>query len=261
MSQADQSNAVEQIDVVSIEPAEGGGARIVARSGKVYELKVPGALVARSLIQILQGIGEGAKKATASTVHEPEWNCERCTFLNAPNRTACEICDGPKPEVKCVQAENTLSSEQAHMPSTPLIKLTVANCATEEDILAATKPGDQEVISASALSADGAIYELGEFGSTVTILALKQTLATKSSMAVESQQLFLIDDKRQDVENLELRNSETMCDARRYCSGAGAGGAGSAGSAGGPGSGGMVQLHFAVMVGLKNDNLVRAYTH
>jgi hypothetical protein len=222
---AEDDSGVVEIEAVSVEPAEGGGARIVASSGQVFELKVDSALVASSLIQILQGLPmlpvqilnlahvEGKQSVVA------EWNCERCTFLNAPSRTACEMCDGPKPEAKSVH-------EPAEAPHAPAFGDSVdappplprefgcTNISKEPEPKESETVIESSPYPATALGADGTSYDLGNVSSTQTIGEVKETLAAQSGMNKCRQQMFLMDDKREDA--LELRNHESVAQAMEH---------------------------------------------
>jgi hypothetical protein len=63
-----------------------------------------------------------------------------------------------------------------------------------------------EVVTASALTANGETIDLGELKVAQSIHDVKTILAMHSGMSVGSQQLFLLHDNRDDVDDLELRD-------------------------------------------------------
>jgi hypothetical protein len=62
----------------------------------------------------------------------------------------------------------------------------------------------QGKISCSITTAGGETYEIGALNSDATILTVKEKLASRSEMSVDSQALYLIDDRRSGDEDLEL---------------------------------------------------------
>jgi hypothetical protein len=73
-----------------------------------------------------------------------------------------------------------------------------------------------EMIVASVLGADGATIELGPLQRSMTIHCVKEAVAKRSSMAVSSQTLYVLDDNRQGVDDLALKNHETLQDIIKY---------------------------------------------
>jgi hypothetical protein len=73
---------------------------------------------------------------------------------------------------------------------------------------------ESKEIPASALGADGAMYELGKVLDFNTIRDLKQVLSQKSGMSAWRQQMFLMDDTREDAP--ELRNHESVAEAMAH---------------------------------------------
>jgi hypothetical protein len=90
-------------------------------------------------------------------------------------------------------------------------------------------------VYATAVAADGTTHDIGRLQLTDTVFAVKQKLATVSAMAAECQSLFLIHDKRKEVDAFELQNDEQLCDIRDYAA---------------P----TAILEFSVMVGISRSN-------
>jgi DNA-binding beta-propeller fold protein YncE len=94
----------------------------------------------------------------------------------------------------------------------------------------------EDEISATALSADGTTHALNNLKPTDTILTAKQQLATMTDMLVSAQSLFLLEDTREGVDDLELPNDALISVVKSYAMTT------------------ATNLQFAVMIGLKNDN-------
>jgi hypothetical protein len=189
------ANAVS-INAVRIE-AVGGAARIIDRSGNMYDLRVDNPLVAREIAQILSA-------SSAAT----EWSCSRCTYNNKPDSlSCCEMCDGPKPTEKLaapVQPESAPVKPEERP-------------AENESPTVAEQEGDDDSdpISVSALAANGDHFELGNVQRSQTVASVKEILAQKSGFAVSAQQLFVLDDKRS-LEDLSLKNEESLAQVMTY---------------------------------------------
>jgi hypothetical protein len=73
-------------------------------------------------------------------------------------------------------------------------------------------------ISASVLTGDGIAYPLGELKPSDTVLSVKQKLGTLTHMLVAQQFLYLVDDTREGVDDLQLRNNELMSTVKDFSS-------------------------------------------
>jgi hypothetical protein len=65
-------------------------------------------------------------------------------------------------------------------------------------------------VSVSVVTASGKTFSLGEVGWSQNIGSVKALLAVTTGMSVGSQQLFMIDDNREGIDDLELKNSELV---------------------------------------------------
>jgi DNA-binding beta-propeller fold protein YncE len=74
------------------------------------------------------------------------------------------------------------------------------------------------VISTSVLMAGGSTIDLGKLELSQSIRSLKIALAEQAGIAVGSQQLFVLDDQRQDVADLTLKNHDTVSQVAQYSS-------------------------------------------
>jgi hypothetical protein len=166
-----------------------GGAVIFDVSGASFELNASGPLA--------EQLGKIFSRIAAPT----DWGCGKCTYLNSGSRDNCEMCDGPKHAPKPSDEPTTASR-------------LIEPAAAIEDMLGTSTT--VATVPASVVAADGAEYSLGEVEFTATILSVKKLLATKSVMRVGSQSMFLIDDTRQGVDNLELKNQEKVSDVLQY---------------------------------------------
>jgi hypothetical protein len=109
----------------------------------------------------------------------------------------------------------------------------VAAAGTSEPVVTAETAGS---VQASAVTADGTSYSIGSLTPGTTISEVKTLLARVSDIHAASQQLYLIDDTRQDMEDLELQNHEIISGVLKY-------------------STSPVILQFALMIGLKGHSL------
>jgi hypothetical protein len=78
------------------------------------------------------------------------------------------------------------------------------------------EPEEPKAIPASVLAADGTTYSLDLLLPSQTIRSVKLQLAEKSGIRVGSQQMFVLHDQRQGIQNLELRNRESVGQAMQY---------------------------------------------
>jgi hypothetical protein len=95
----------------------------------------------------------------------------------------------------------------------------------------------------SALTVDGQTIDLGLVGRFETIASVKQLVAAKSGLNAGRQQVFVIDDTRDDSANLALKNFDTVQQATEYSAACA-----NAGDEGGEAEDGNVHLQLAVMI-------------
>jgi hypothetical protein len=157
----------------------------------VFDLSMTSAQLANQLVEIL------------SPKESNEWPCGKCTYLNNAARVNCEMCDHP-----------------AHAPKAASVEDMLGTTATAEESKGPKGAAVSTPTSVTALAADGTEYALGEFQETqmdgLHILQLKMELAKISDMAANCQTFYLMDDKRDDKDDLELRNHETLREVREY---------------------------------------------
>jgi hypothetical protein len=73
-----------------------------------------------------------------------------------------------------------------------------------------------EGVAASAVTAGGITYALGMLLPSVTIISVKKRLAELSEMEVERQSLYLVNDAREDIDDMELKNADTVEQIHAY---------------------------------------------
>jgi hypothetical protein len=179
------------------------------------------------------------------------WACLRCTFHNGPDRQSCEMCGAPKLSptgteeciahteeneefwicAKCEMrnASHISECETCDEPSSKKgdslqIKSAESNATTEQVITQQGGETDGEVtaihpdqeVATTVLAADGSTFDLGQMKNSQTILSLKKVLAEKSGMSVGGSQLYVVDDNREGIDDLKLRNSEIVEQVMTY---------------------------------------------
>jgi hypothetical protein len=216
-----------RITPVKIEDTGAGITRIWDESGTVFEIGNVGEEMAKQLVRIFSRVSKA--EGTTGGAEANEWNCDQCTFLNPESNRQCEMC----------QSTFFKSTPKAPVPMSQPLRSETAGTSVdgEEEEEEGGEEDHSGPIPATAMAADGTVYSLGTVKPSQTVLQVKQLLATLSEMSASNQSLFLIDDARQDLDNLELKNCEMIHEVVTYTPS-------------------TTELQFAVMVGMRAGSVV-----
>jgi hypothetical protein len=118
-----------------------------------------------------------------------------------------EICGAPKPAPKL--------AEETQAPQAVASVEEVLAAISDELVLVDEPEGQSHPVIASVLAANGDTFELGVLRRSQTIASVKKLVAEKSGIAVHAQQLFVIDDNRQQ-DDLVLQAQEKIAQVMAY---------------------------------------------
>jgi hypothetical protein len=196
---------VTRIDAIGIEQSGPGLATITTADGRAFELNASG-VAAEKLVEIFSGVTTLADMGGFVPYQDNPQNVAR--------RMKQE--DEPVPPIK--KAESEAEDEAAKL------KREAAWLGQEAE----------EPVVVKGVAADGTAYALGELVVSATIFNVKQKLSTMSEMSTSCQSLYLVEDVREEQDDLELKNHETLREVRKH-------------------AGDTQELEIAIMVGLSDD--------
>ena len=89
-------------------------------------------------------------------------------------------------------------------------------CLKSSTTLADSTEEEQLAMAITILAPDGTEYSLGGHPPSTTVLQLKWMLAERSPLSVQRQQLYLLSDARDEENDLQLSDNDTLQTVRQY---------------------------------------------